>query len=85
MGITPLHTIAHAGNVSFARLLIDAGADVNAPVRNIYYVNELGTALPFAIFHKQADMVELLLQAGADLAALVGRQYLLSPADFNHR
>ncbi len=58
-GNTALHEAALAGNLSFARFLLDAGTDVNA-------VDETGkTALTDAIEYSRTDVIRLLLGAGA--------------------
>ncbi len=59
-GNTPLMLAATFGNRDAARLLIQAGADLE--IRN----KSGGTALHQACFFAQPDIVELLLDAGAD-------------------
>ena len=59
-GSTPLIVAATFGQVEVAKILIKAGADLNA--RN----NSGGTALHVACFYCQPEMVELLLNEGAD-------------------
>lgn len=68
---TPLHVAIHGGNVEAARLLIEAGADLEA--RNAYG----RTALHDAIEYGLRDGEVLLLEAGAEVdicvAAITGR------------
>jgi hypothetical protein len=59
-GSSPLITAAVFGQTEAARLLIEAGADVN--LQN----NEGSTALLTAAFFANPEIVELLLAAGAD-------------------
>jgi hypothetical protein len=57
---TPLMTAAYLGHTALARRLLDGGAALDSR-------NEMGaTALFYAILHKRAEMVELLLARGAD-------------------
>src|SRR6188508_1098629 len=59
-GDTPLHVIAWRNDIEGARLLVAAGADVNA-------VGDMGeTPLHMAIKQGNAQFVALLLQAGAN-------------------
>jgi ankyrin repeat protein len=60
-GETPLMVLARSSNVEAARLLIEAGADVNAREA---WRNQ--TALIWAAAQKQAAMVTLLLEHGAE-------------------
>lgn len=72
---TPLHaTLAGPSGIAGARLLADAGADVNARQHGGY------TALHAAAQHGAIDLVDLLLERGADpdAAADDGRR----PVDF---
>lgn len=60
MGDTPLHVLALRGNDYGIRLLIEAGADVNA-------VGDMGeTPLHVAVRQGSAKAVEALLEAGGD-------------------
>ena len=59
-GSTPLIVAATFGQVEVTRILIKAGAELNA--RN----NSGGTALHVACFYCQPEVVELLLNEGAD-------------------
>jgi ankyrin repeat protein len=62
-GFTPLHLAAYAEQAEAARLLIDAGADVNAfSTAPIAQVTPLGTAA----FVGSAPLARLLLDAGSD-------------------
>ena len=58
---TPLHNAARNGDVRAARVLLDAGADVNAVSR------ENSSPLHRALHGGHAAMVELLLERGATL------------------
>jgi hypothetical protein len=70
-GATLLHVAAEFGNLDAAQLLLDRGADVNAPATT----NEAGIGGQTAIFHAatQTDdaglpMTRLLIERGADLS-----------------
>jgi ankyrin repeat protein len=63
MRVTPLHSATAGGHEDVARLLIKAGADVNARQRHGY------TPLHGAAQNGQVDLVDVLLEAGADPAA----------------
>ncbi|KAF7428510.1 hypothetical protein PC9H_007734 [Pleurotus ostreatus] len=82
-GVQPLHAAAAGGNEQVVRLLIDYGADVNAPRLPRRYSNEKGrdasapivgdtgaTPLHFASANGNTEIVRILLQRGAhpDLA-----------------
>ena len=69
-GVTPLHVCAEFNSVRCARVLLDAGADVNAPAE--LDADGFGGQTP--IFHSVNNisnycrpMLELLVEAGADL------------------
>ena len=66
-GMTGLHWAALNGNAEIARLLIDAGADLEAATR-------LGTHTPLHVAAKEGhgELVEILAGAGADVAAVTG-------------
>lgn len=67
-GDTPLHVVAWRNDVQAARLLLSAGADVNAG-------GDMGyTPLHVAVAQRNAAMVELFLSAGAraDVASELG-------------
>src|SRR5688572_9320080 len=73
-GATLLHVAAEFGRVDAARLLLDRGADVNAPAT----VDEAGVGGQTAIFHAVTQwgdaglpMTELLVERGADLGVRV--------------
>jgi hypothetical protein len=62
-GFTPLHLAVYAEQAEAARVLIGAGADVNAVSRgSIAQVAPLGTAA----FVRSLSMAQLLIEAGAD-------------------
>src|SRR5919201_2837551 len=61
-GFTALHFAAFFGHPEAARLLLDAGAAVDAFGRGWM----TGTALHSVVSRRQADIVQLLLEAGAD-------------------
>lgn len=60
-GISYLHYAANAGNVAVVRLLLEAGAAVDAHTR-------WGTrALDLGVVHGRREVVEVLVAAGADV------------------
>ncbi len=63
-GMTALHWAAHKDNLEMARLLLDAGADVERGTR-------LGSIVPLflAATNGSASMIEMLVDAGADANA----------------
>ena len=64
--VRPIHSaVADGGSVEIARLLIDAGADVNARRP------DGGTALHTAAHEGNSELVELLLARGADASLLM--------------
>lgn len=66
-GDTPLHTVVRQCNLYGAKLLIEAGADLNTPG------NQGETPLHAAIFEQNEALVRLLLEAGADASLVNGR------------
>jgi len=61
-GDTPLHVACSWGDIEAARLLLDAGAEVNA-------IGDIGrTPLFDALSSENVDLVKALVEAGADLA-----------------
>src|SRR5205823_2714524 len=75
-GHTPLQIVSRRGNIKLARILLDAGADVNATDRNGY-----GTALQAAAESDNIELVQILLQAGADVNVFTARTALQAAAD----
>lgn len=71
-GMTALHLAAEAGDLEMARLLIYAGADLNAGTRIGAY-----TPLHFASREGNAEMVEVLLAAGANVHAATSNSGVL--------
>ena len=65
-GSTPLHWAAWRGQVEAARLLLEAGADVNARNQNTHWGT---TPLHAAAHGNQAAVTQLLLAHGADIHA----------------
>ena len=61
LGITPLHIVATWGDVESARVLLDAGAEIDVPAEDDY------TALHEAIEQGHFEVVKLLVSRGADL------------------
>jgi uncharacterized protein len=68
-GWTPLALSAYFGQPQTARLLLAAGADLHAVSEN----DNRNTPLHAAVAGKQQELVELLIEAGADVNAQDGR------------
>lgn len=64
LGWTPLHYAASRGQVEFARWLLDEGAFIHAPAP------DGTTPLMMGAFSGNRAMVDMLLEAGADLRAV---------------
>ena len=66
-GETALHVSAIRGGLEAVRALLDAGAEVDArtPVGSTIYM----TPSMWATYHRHDEMVEMLLEAGADPTA----------------
>ena len=71
-GRTPLSLAIGAGNEDLVRMLIEAGADPNVPVKPDFRV---GTHLTFAVGLGNTEIVEMLLEAGADPNAVDTEQH----------
>lgn len=63
-GSTPLHCACWKGHVEVVRVLLDAGADINAKNQNDHYGD---TALHAAAHGNQKDVVEILIKRGANV------------------
>ena len=66
-GDTPLHTVIRQNNLYGTKLLIEAGADLDA------IGNQGETPLHAAVFERNEALMELLLAAGADASIVCGR------------
>src|SRR5438874_1919530 len=64
-GFTPLHYAAFFGQPEAARILIDAGADVEAPARNTEFALD-ARPLHSAAAGRRLEVCRVLLEAGAD-------------------
>jgi ankyrin repeat protein len=60
MAVRPIHAACSAGRVDAARVLLDAGADVNAAEHGGY------TPLHLALGNGNEELAQLLLERGAD-------------------
>lgn len=72
--LTPLHLAIHGGLRDMVRLIVEAGADINAKTR------EGKTPLYLAVARADADMATFLLQHGAQVWQLVQGQTALQVA-----
>jgi ankyrin repeat protein len=64
-GFTPLHYAAFFGHPDAARVLIDAGAELEAPSRNTQFAQD-ARPLHSAAAAREHEVARLLLEAGAD-------------------
>jgi ankyrin repeat protein len=67
-GFTPLHYASFFGRPEAARLLLERGADLEAPARNEQFALE-ARPLHSALAARQKEVAVLLLDAGADVNA----------------
>ncbi|MGV8118602.1 MAG: ankyrin repeat domain-containing protein [Candidatus Xenobiia bacterium LiM19] len=63
---TPLYNAAIGGNRELIEILLSYGADINAKTKNCNSVLSAMTPLAWALFVRDNDMAELLIQKGAD-------------------
>ncbi len=68
--MTPLQIVSYHGSFELAQILLDAGADVNAPCAEYdpWFDDDFefeGTALQAASYSGSTEVVQLLLSAGA--------------------
>jgi ankyrin repeat protein len=66
---TPIQAAAEASNLRLLRLLIDSGADVNAPAMDLYGKTALQAEMQSedGVGDETLEVVQLLLKAGADV------------------
>jgi len=74
-GYAPLHAAVRYSYLECARLLIDAGADVNAVCRNMYGDVSAVTPLELAVRTHNKDAVQLLLQSPSCQVDKVGSRH----------
>uniref|UniRef100_A0A3B4B471 SOCS box domain-containing protein n=1 Tax=Periophthalmus magnuspinnatus TaxID=409849 RepID=A0A3B4B471_9GOBI len=68
--ISPLHLAAQHNRPSVAAVLLQTGAEVNAPLPHTHsarFADHRATSLYFAVAHGSAETAELLLKAGASV------------------
>jgi uncharacterized protein len=65
-GFQPLGLAAFFGHGEIARVLLDAGAEVNSASRNDFRVMPLHSACAVGDAHKRYELAKLLLEHGAD-------------------
>ncbi len=70
-GFGVLGLAVYFGHLETARLLVESGADVNAPSRNTLHVAPLQSAVASG----RIELVDFLLNDGADPKAIEGREY----------
>ncbi len=66
LGETPLHCACQAGDDTIARLLIAAGADMNARIHNPNSIDSGQTVLIRAVFGRSLPLIKYLIEQGAD-------------------
>jgi ankyrin repeat protein len=74
---TALHYAASQSNVAVVEELLNAGADLNALTKEA--TNRGWTPLNYALRGGHRDVVQLLVNRGANLSSRVGRKQALSP------
>jgi len=74
-GNTPLHAAINTGNINIVKLLINAGANVNAWNPEC----EGATSLHLAIMSGNTEMVSVMLEADCDLTVKMGIPATVTP------